>query len=488
MQPLYGGTSCAVTRTLVRNCRATRNVCSLRGQSHGGILPARRHASSRASNPSKRPVAKPLPYQPAQPKTPNVHAQKQQPQQPKQQRQPRHDGKERLSDLMRQRWFAMFGYGTALACLGYFTASLAMYWRREPAPCYPLGCEPETPTGRPSLQSPYEFDLHLDKSEWRYGITKLRRQMGAKVRGHVLEVAIGTGRNLEFIPWDAINESLLTPEERKKAKEKSSSWFPSWGGKDDKTSGKDDGAPVLSFTGVDISPGMLDITLLRARQAIPHLVSEIPKKPSFAIFAAKNGVSENPQGHVVSFLSDRLRLLQADVQSALPAPPTLSPLSPSNTTRSSTASLKPQKYDTIMQTFGLCSVHDPVALLSLMASSVQPNTGRILLLEHGRSFWDFVNGLLDRGARGHHERFGCWWNRDIEVIINEAARRIPGLEILRLERPGWATVGTHVVVELRVKDSDVESEVKTKERKKKGWASVIPPLLSWKPTNDPKGE
>lgn len=123
-----------------------------------------------------------------------------------------------------------------------------------------------------------------------------------------------------------------------------------------------------------------------------------------------------------------------------------------------------------------------------MASSVQPDTGRIVLLEHGRSIWDVVNGLLDRGARAHHQRFGCWWNRDIEVIVDAAARRIPGLEIVRLERPGWATAGTHVVVELRVRDADADAktEQKTKEQKKvTGWASVFPSLLSTKP-DDPK--
>ncbi|KAI0909500.1 hypothetical protein F4823DRAFT_422966 [Ustulina deusta] len=477
MQPLYGGTSCtSVGRTLTRNCRPTRNVHGLIRQGYGGAHLIRRHAASRAPNPRKKSAAKPLPYQPTQPKAqpdaqPNAHSQQQQQQQRRNEKAP-------ISDLVRERWFAILGFGSALGCLGYFTASLTMYWRSEPAPCYPLGCEPMAPTGRPSIQSPYEFDLHLDKSEWRYGITRLRREIGAEARGHVLEVAIGTGRNLEFYGWDTVTASLTTPEERKKAKAKSSGWLPSWGRS--KAAQKFDGA-VLSFTGVDISPGMLDIALQRTRQVVPHMTGEIPKKPSFAILAAKHNDSEKPAGHVVSFLSDRIRLLQSDVQSGLPAPPTLSP--PSGAGPSPAAS---QKYDTILQTFGLCSVQDPVSLLSLMASSLQPDTGRILLLEHGRSLWDVVNGLLDRGARAHHERFGCWWNRDIEVIVNEAARRIPGLEILRLERPGWATAGTHVIVELRVRDANAKSEEETKEQKVTGWASIVPSLLSTKAADDPK--
>ncbi|TGJ79944.1 hypothetical protein E0Z10_g8823 [Xylaria hypoxylon] len=362
-----------------------------------------------------------------------------------------------VADLVRERWFAILGRRHAIR----------------------VGCEPEAPTGRPSIQSPYEFDLHLDKSEWRYGITRLRREISTEARGHVLEIAIGTGRNLEFYHWGTVTESLIPPEEREKTKAKSSSWLPGWGGeKGSKVAQEDDGA-VLSFTGVDISPGMLDIALQRMRGVVPHMTGQIPKKPSFAMLAAKHSDSEKPQGgHLVSFLSDRIRLLQSDVQSGLPAPPTLS--SPPNTGSS------PTKYDTILQTFGLCSVQDPVSLLSLMASSVQPNTGRIVLLEHGRSSWHFINGLLDRGARAHHERFGCWWNRDIEVIVNEAARRIPGLEILRVESPGWSTAGTHVVVELRMTDTNAKSKESPKEQKVTGWASIFPSMLSTKATDNPK--
>ncbi|KAI0467518.1 hypothetical protein F4859DRAFT_235229 [Xylaria cf. heliscus] len=482
MQPLYGGTPYTVARSLTRNYKPMRKIPSFGSQSqsqshrHEGTILIRRYASSKAPNPSKSSAPKPLPYQPAQPKRDLNPLTKQRRQRQRQQQKQERSEKRPVADLVRDRWFAILGFGSALGCLGYFTASLAMYWRQEPAPCYPLGCEPETPTGRPSIQSPYEFDLHLDKSEWRYGITRLRREIAAEARGHVLEVAIGTGRNMEFYDWDKVTQSLITPEEREKAKAKSSSWIPGRGGDKEKVSTGDDGA-VLSFTGVDISPGMLDIALQRMRQVVPHMTGKIPKKPSFAILAVNNSDTGDLKGHVVSFLSDQIRLLQSDVESALPAPPTLSPTTP-------------RKYDTIVQTFGLCSVQDPVSLISLMASSVQPNTGRIILLEHGRSLWDFVNGLLDRGARAHHERFGCWWNRDIEVIVNAAARRIPGLEIVRLERPGWATAGTHVVVELRVRDADADAktdgETKGAQKKVTGWASVLPSLISTRPDDSKK--
>ena len=39
--------------------------------------------------------------------------------------------------------------------------------------------------------------------------------------------------------------------------------------------------------------------------------------------------------------------------------------------------MAPAKYDTIIQTFGLCSVADPGRLLANMAAKVQPDTGRL---------------------------------------------------------------------------------------------------------------
>ncbi|KAI8628446.1 hypothetical protein F5Y19DRAFT_140070 [Xylariaceae sp. FL1651] len=480
MRPKVCGIPCATAKAFARSYGGrSRSI-----RSYEEIF-LRRHASSKATNPGRKSASKPLPYQPAKPKAQvNPSAQ-----QNKSKKAP-------VSELLRDRWIGLLGYGGAILCLGYFTASLTMYWRQEPAPCYPLGCEPEAPTGRPSIQSPYEFDLHLDKSEWRFGITKLRRELSSAARGHVLEVAIGTGRNLEFYDWSKVAELLVSPKEREKAKAKSSGWMPSWGDSKKANTGQDrkefqdDDSAVLSFTGVDISPGMLDIALRRMRQVIPYMSSQIPKKPSFAILAAKPGDSDMSQAHTVSLLSNRIRVLQSDVQSALPAPPALASASPSDSKSSISASTNPQKYDTILQTFGLCSVQDPVSLLSHMAMAIQPNTGRILLLEHGRSVWDLVNGLLDRGARGHHERFGCWWNRDIEVIVNEAARRVPGLEILRLERPGWTTAGTHVVVELRVKGNgkNTNKDEEVKKQEISGWGSILPSMLSTKPTSDSDNE
>ncbi|KAL2187308.1 hypothetical protein L209DRAFT_742646 [Thermothelomyces heterothallicus CBS 203.75] len=102
------------------------------------------------------------------------------------------------------------------------------------------------------------------------------------------------------------------------------------------------------------------------------------------------------------------------------------------------------------KTFGLCSVADPAKLLANMAAKLQPDTGRIILLEHGRGVYDWINRRLDKSAPKHFRKFGCWWNRDIEKLVRDAAETIPGLEIVELDRPLWFQWGTTLLIELRL--------------------------------------
>jgi methyltransferase OMS1, mitochondrial len=327
-----------------------------------------------------------------------------------------------VAELLRgNRLIGMFGAGAAALCVGLFTASLVMNLRSE-KPVYITGQEPCMPTGRPSIQSPMEFDQHLDKAEWRLGVTKLRKRLAREAHGHVLEVAIGAGRNLEFYDWDG----LLRPDELAQKQN----------GHNDKTQPpSDDPSQLRSLTGLDISPSMLDLSVKRLRQFAPHGIEALPNKPSFTSLARPLSLPDGSSALGIDLVSSPVRLLVHDAEQPIPPPP-----SPA------------RRYDTVVQSFGLCSVRHPVALLCSMAAVCAPDTGRILLVEHGRSWWGFVNGLLDQGARGHFERFGCWWNRDVEWIVDQAVERTPGLEVVAFERPGWITVGTHVWVELRVRD------------------------------------
>ncbi|AEO64269.1 uncharacterized protein THITE_2110238 [Thermothielavioides terrestris NRRL 8126] len=214
---------------------------------------------------------------------------------------------------------------------------------------------------------------------------------------------------------------------------------------------------VLSYTGVDVSGGMLSVARDRIRESVPGLkrimrkrrVEAMPRLASATAGADAVGLDEGGVP-VVLALDGRVRLVLGDAERGLPAPP------PVGNTKGPVD--KPAaKYDTVIQTFGLCSVADPARLLANMAAKVQPDTGRILLLEHGRGHYDWINRMLDKYAPAHFHKYGCWWNRDIEQLVRQAAQTVPGLEVVSLERPGWFQAGTTFLIELRVKSQSAQA-------------------------------
>ncbi|KAB2575994.1 putative ubiquinone menaquinone biosynthesis-related protein [Lasiodiplodia theobromae] len=100
------------------------------------------------------------------------------------------------------------------------------------------------------------------------------------------------------------------------------------------------------------------------------------------------------------------------------------------------------RFDTIVQTMGLCSTAEPEKLLQRM-EDVLKKDGRILLLEHGRASHNWLNNFLDKAAPGHADKHGCWWNKDIGAIVENS-----GLEVVQISRP-WYHLGTTWWVELR---------------------------------------
>ena len=109
-----------------------------------------------------------------------------------------------------------------------------------------------------------------------------------------------------------------------------------------------------------------------------------------------------------------------------------------------------RRFDVVIDTFGLCSFNDPVRVLKEM-SRVCKADGKILLLEHGRSApqhskslsrWlggDWLSSVLDVYAEKHAKQWGCWWNRDIVQLVEEA-----GLGVIEVETHQMGTL--YVVV------------------------------------------
>lgn len=98
-----------------------------------------------------------------------------------------------------------------------------------------------------------------------------------------------------------------------------------------------------------------------------------------------------------------------------------------------------QCFDTVVDTFGICSYDDPISVLKEM-KRVCKSGGKVLLLEHGRSkTWNFITKYLDNNAERHAKNWGCVWNRDLDKIIDES-----GLEMDTLHT--WHFGTTYYVV------------------------------------------
>lgn len=169
------------------------------------------------------------------------------------------------------------------------------------------------------------------------------------------------------------------------------------------------GGKVESLTFVDLSPQMIDVC----------------KKKWAAFYGAKE--DQLKKGLTIRFLP-------ASALGQMPLAPT---------------ALEPKKYDTVVQTMGLCSTANPVELLTNMARHLDMSNpeARILLLEHGRSYRQWLNKILDNSAEKHAEIHGCWFNRDIGALVEDAAGKA-GLEIVNERRHH---LGTTWMFELRPK-------------------------------------
>lgn len=317
--------------------------------------------------------------------------------------------------------------------------------------------EPVQPTGLPptiSRATASEFDSGLDWPEWLMGVTKIRQSLAAECRGHVLEVAVGTGRNFKYYDWDDIADvdpNLRVVRRLEKRR--------------DMKLARDQEVEMTSYTGVDVSADVLHLARQRIRTLVPGMKTLLRKGRTKQEEEAGNAqFREAGFEEFLNLQGDKLRLVRADVHNGLPLPPDL----PVNSGVSNPGGGLQQKnqplsteqthYDVIVQTFGLCSVSSPKRLLANMAEVLKPETGRMLLLEHGRGGWGFVNNVLDKMSGSHFQRFGCWWNRDIERIVRDAAREVPGLEVVSITRPGILQAGTTLLIELRVRNEQVTTK------------------------------
>lgn len=386
-----------------------------------------------------------------------------------------------LSHLLdkEKRKLPLIGLGLAAAVMGAYLSMLAISMTNGPDvsgithDCVPSGRPTDLRHGKISA---IMFDKDLDRPESLMGIKGLRQLMGGLARGHVLEVAVGTGRNVEWIDWDEIKavappvttfgkDGVEQTGEVKSAQQlaRERALRRVEKGKKGMLLPGEEAPEVLSYTGVDVSVDVLEVAWGKLKKAVPELIPRRRKRsveeeqaesqqpnPSKmpAPRAAASQLPQQPDDTERTLAANigqgRIRLYRSDAQLHLPPPPAL-------VTHDGTRPLPaPPYYDTVLQNFGLCSVADPQKMIASMAAVVRPDTGRIYLLEHGRGSYSWLNSLLDMFAPRHFVRYGCWWNRDIEELVRKAEKEVPGLEVVRLERPLWTQAGTMFWIELKV--------------------------------------
>lgn len=180
-----------------------------------------------------------------------------------------------------------------------------------------------------------KYEDHSNSVEPSLKINKLREKVCSQIPAGsvILEVAAGTGRNLEYLPL--IDKKTKAPLPTK---------------------------CVL----VDFSEGMLDIASKKAKDM------NIPP--------------------------DQLNIIKGDAHE-LPLPNDF--------------------FDVVLDTFGICSLNDPVKALKEWQRVVKPK-GKIILLEHGKSTNSAINWFLSKYAPAHAHDWGCEWNKDILAIVKKA--------------------------------------------------------------------
>merc|ERR1712154_614324 len=118
----------------------------------------------------------------------------------------------------------------------------------------------------------------------------------------------------------------------------------------------------------------------------------------------------------------------------------------------------PNSFDSVIDTFGLCSFEDPERAITEMVNVCKPNR-KIILLEHGISSWKMIKMYQNKKLLKHVYSWGCYFNRDIlkyvkhrnDVVIDSIKRR---------------HFGTTYIIELTKKDleqNNIDSTLQTQQ-------------------------
>ncbi|KFH02889.1 methyltransferase domain-containing protein, partial [Toxoplasma gondii VAND] len=220
------------------------------------------------------------------------------------------------------------------------------------------------------------------------GIRSLRKQLVTRAQGDVLEVAAGTGRNFRFYDPAKVKSLVVTDFSRlmlRKALEK----------KAQKMRSPD---PVPQATCAMVSPPFVF--------ACVCVLSPYEKEISEERF------------QICSVPAEALRGIPAEFKLQ----------------NSAKMKFPDESFDAVVDTFGVCSYEKPVETLQELKRVIKPG-GALLLLEHGESSWIYFQKKLERSLLRHVWKFGCYHNRPIRQLVNDA-----GFDVVFEKRRVFGTI------------------------------------------------
>ncbi|GJJ78045.1 methyltransferase OMS1, mitochondrial [Entomortierella parvispora] len=239
------------------------------------------------------------------------------------------------------------------------------------------------------------YDSEVRIHEYLLGIQRRRKRLLKNAKGRVLEIASGTGRNIDFYPKGCCSEIVFS----------------------DFSEGM---MEVLKDKVAKSELGKrFDYQMRRQQQLELERIAYSTKMASAAAGTSAtttpgtNAVNQGQEAESNAVVETRIGFKTMNA-AAIPYPD--------------------QSFDTIVDTFGLCSFEEPVKVLQEMKRVLKPG-GQLLLLEHGNSNWKAMQDMQASKLDRHVHKYGCYWNREIEDLVVEA-----GLKIKEKERSQLGTV------------------------------------------------
>ncbi|KAF9577219.1 hypothetical protein BGW38_007720, partial [Lunasporangiospora selenospora] len=231
------------------------------------------------------------------------------------------------------------------------------------------------------------YDKEVGLHEYLLGIQRRRKRLVKQAKGRVLEIASGTGRNVDFYTQGCCNEIVFS----------------------------------------DFSQGMMDVLKEKVAQ------SDLGKRYDYQI-RRQQQLEQERRARIRAAAPNTATAAAAIAAEDSEPPSVVETQLRFQTMNAAAMPYEDDSFDTVIDTFGLCSFEDPIKVLEEMKRVLKPG-GQLLLLEHGNSDWGFMKDMQAKHLDRHVHKYGCYWNREIEGLLTEA-----GLKVREVERSQLGTL------------------------------------------------